>query len=249
MPSKFYIPVKEISIDKDFSEWFALWLGDGDRSLKRGTIGMANQCENVIIFNMDILNRVFGLNFKRFRCEITTKEDDLNQVRDKWSKILKLPLEQIRHIQKNNMATKDCCRVFVYSELLLKELLNFEDDLLNTISNSNEDIKSAFINGIFAAEGNIRLDSKCIRIGMKNEKIIKFVSKILSDLGINSFIALNTHTNALELSIFGYNNFIRFNQIGGFGKHTDKNLNLEKQIKSYERKLPWYERFRRLKYI
>ncbi len=249
MVSKFYNPIKTIKLDKEFSEWFGIWIGDGDRSIKRGTVGLASQCEEVLKFNIKILTQTFGLDKNRIKCEITTNDKDLNKIKRKWANTLKIPENRIGHIQYNRLARRDCARVFVYSNLLLRDLLNFEDLLINKISKGSKNIKSSFVNGIFAAEGNMRLDDKCARIGMKNDKVINFVKNLLSDLGIKTTVIYNTYTKALELCIFGYDNLVKFNQVGGFGKHTSKNNGLNMQLESYENKLPWGERFRRLNRI
>jgi len=237
----------EIKIDSDFSEWFGYWMGDGDRSLKRGTFGVASQSLDIHKLNMKILLDYFHLEKKRLRVEITTSRKAPDEdMRKEYSNLLELNISQIKTISRTPLANRDCIRLFVYSLITLRDFLKQVEEIKNKILISDRTIMSKFVSGIFAAEGSIRKKGKNIRMLMLKKNEVEFVRKILDKLGIVSTMNLQKNSGGWEISICSYENLAKFREIGGFGRMVEKNAILEERMTHYENKLPWAERYSRL---
>ncbi len=237
----------ELNIDPDFSEWFGYWIGDGDKSLKRGTFGVAGQSIEIQKLNIKILLEYFHLSKERLRLEITSsrKDSDLT-IKKEYSNLLGIAESQVKSIFRNPSANRDCLRVFVYSLNTLRDFLFEVEKIKNVILVSNENIMSRFVNGIFAAEGSIKKKGKLVRMLMIDKNEVDFVKKVMDKLGIASTMNFQKISGGWELSIHSYDNLLRFKEIGGFGRFIEKNSILNERMEHYEKKLPWTERYRRL---
>ncbi len=243
--------IKYLKIDSIFAEWYGAWIGDGDHSPKRETIGLANCSINLLSLHMQILFR-FGYTKNKIKVEVISpnKKESKVKIKDRWSKILDLPIEQISVVTYMENARQEGARVQVWCSALNRILHEIDYTIKSIIENSDDKIKIAYIRGIFAAEGSTRKKSKQIRLNMKNEKELLFARRMLLDLGIfSNGPKLNTHNGCFELSITGYYNIKRFYEINGFGRHKERSDLLRKVFKTYENKLPHSERFNQIKRI
>ncbi|MBU3896363.1 MAG: LAGLIDADG family homing endonuclease [Nanoarchaeota archaeon] len=240
----------KLRITPEFSEWFGAWIGDGDHSSIR-RLALSNQVVELLHLHIKILTEYFNFPRERILAEVTTSSLDDNQIiRDRWSKLLLLPLQNIRTINRNPIARKECARVMANNVEITKFVRNNISTIRKRILNSNNEIMCAYLMGIFAAEGNVRTEKhqKHVRLGMKTIEDIDFAKLLLEKIGIETKLAINTSNDCYELSIFGYENLLKFRDFGGFGKHESKNIILNRQLSTYG-KFPWSYRYQCLEAV
>src|SRR3989344_454590 len=238
--------IKTITIDEEFAAWWGVWIGEGDHSKTREAISLTNYEVNLLHLHINVLEL---LNFPRNKISaeiVTNRIEPKEIIKQRWSEILNLPKEQIPTVTFMERASQEGARVQVWCASLFRILHLMDDEVKRIIKNSSEEVKIAYIRGIFAAEGSVRRAH--VRINMKNQKEINFIKEILSNLGVNTPITyLNSLNECYELSIFGYDYIKRFIDIDGFKLHSKRREKLHEVFKYYEKKLPDYIRFERVK--
>jgi hypothetical protein len=242
--------LKEIEIDPLFTELYGAWIGEGDHSSKREAISLTNYSVELLKLHIKLLIK-FGFGRNKIKAEIISpKKEPKNKIKEKWSKILNLPLNQITTVTYMENATQEGAGVEVWCAGLFRILHQIDNKIKSIIKNSNKNIKIAYIKGIFAAEGSVRKKGKEIRINMKDISELIFVEYILQDLNIKSRpIKFNKFSRCCELSILGFKNIKQFKEINGFGLNKKRNNLLNKVFETYERNLPYPIRFEQIKKI
>lgn len=242
--------MNEPKITPEFAEWFGAWIGDGDHSPHKKSVTLCNQEHELLQLHIKILTEYFNFPRERVLVEVTTgSSDDIEIIKKRWATKLSLPYGNIRTINRNPVARKECARVVANNVKLIRFLRDNTTAIKLKISNSTKETKAAYVRGIFAAEGSIRkgFAEKHVRLAMLSIEDVAFVQKLLENIEISSRINFNPHNGAYELSLYGYENLLNFKNLGGFGRHKDKNAILHYQLK-YTR-IPWSFKFKRLKEI
>lgn len=237
--------MNDFNITPEFAEWFGAWIGDGDHSTYKKSVTLCNQECDLLNLHIKILTEYFEFPKERILVELTTSNSDsVEIIKNRWATKLSLPADNIRTINRNKHAREECARVVANNAEMFRFLRNNTTAIKFKISNSREENKAAFIRGLYAAEGSIRTErhQKHLRLGMKPIEEIAFAQKLLEDLKIQSRIDFNPCNCAYELSVYGFENLLRFYEIGGFGRYKKKNDILQKQLEYG--KLPWSFRFK-----
>ncbi len=236
---------KSITVNGGFAAWWGAWIGEGDHSPTHESVSLTNYEINLIKMHIKML-QIFEFPLDRILVEvITNKQGNKDLVKQRWSDILNLPVEQITSVTFMEKATQEGARAQVWSAAFHRILHKIDYKVKEMIKESDENIKSEYIRGIFAAEGSVRRME--IRLGMKDENEINFMRGILKDLKIETKIPYANKTNSsYELSILGYDNIHNFIKIDGFKYHSKRKAKLERFFSYYEDKLPLHVRFERI---
>jgi len=206
--------VKNININPKFIEWYALWIGEGVHSPTREAISLTNYDIDILKLHIKILKK---LKFDRIDAEVVTNtKDDNNKIKEKWSNILNLSVNNIKTVIYSDIATQEGARIQVWSASFFRVLHKLKPKIREIVE-FDEKLKIAYIKGIYAAEGSVRKKGKNIRICMNDKDELDFVRGILKDLDIQTKEAVyNKLSRAYDLSIFGYGNIKQFKDINRF---------------------------------
>tara|TARA_Y100000310_G_scaffold193278_1_gene193243 strand:- start:2372 stop:3544 length:1173 start_codon:yes stop_codon:yes gene_type:complete len=229
------ISPSNIQIDSFFSEWYGLWMGEGDHSTTREAISMTNYCTDILLTHLKMLKRL-QIPPVNIKVEIITNtKDRIQRIRNRWAIILDIPKDQISYVGYMSNATEEGARVQVWSAPLFR-LLHKAEPIIKDYIKKSRNLSISYIKGIFAAEGNIRKDKKTIRLGMKRQLEVLYIQNLLGQMGIKTpKLYFNPNNKAYELRIFGYENLSKFQAINGFGKQSKRGAILDETLDSYER--------------
>ena len=110
-----------------------LYLGEGSKNPKRGSIVFGNSDPKVIKLFLKLLKLCYAIDNKKFRCTIQCRADqNIPKLQRFWSSVTKIPLHQFynaridaRTIGKisRNPDYKGVCRIDYFSANILNELL------------------------------------------------------------------------------------------------------------------------------
>jgi len=241
--------IQKITIDKEFTQWYGAWIGDGDHSPKREAISLTNYEVQLLKLHIETIER-FGFDKSQIKVEvITNKKEPKKSIQKRWSKILKLPFMNIITVTFMENATQEGARVQVWCTALFRILHQADKEIKQIIKHSSSDIQLGYIQGIFAAEGSVRKKGKQVRLNMKDKAELQFAGDILNELSINSTLIFNKTNSCFELFICGYDNIKKFKDLDGFALHSERKNLLNKSFKTYENKLPYHVRLEGIKKI
>jgi len=116
-------------------------------------------------------------------------------------------------------------RLNVYSKSLYLELLKLKENP-ELVLEQSKDFQTGFLQGIFDAEGSIRLERNHITISSKNPKTIKIVTKLLNKLDIRIGKPFKDKNNVISIPFYGKDNMLKFKDHVGF-RHPEKRKRLE----------------------
>jgi len=216
-----------------FFEGLGLWIGEGGKS--KG-LYFGNSCPELLQRFLNLVERELGLsksdfkvtlNVPRFANEIMTKK--------KWSNILQIPAENFTAVCVDPRINKEYAQVYLNS-IVLVELMN---KLFRTIKpevSTNEKFASAFLRGLFAAEGQVALKEWgtlfYVSFSSIEEDLIAFTKKCLKLLRISSGKYM---PKSKKFPIYGYRNFKRFRELGIHALHPEKREKFERGFANYKR--------------
>lgn len=110
-----------------------LYLGEGSKNPKRGSIAFGNSDPRVIKLFLKLLKQCYAIDNKKFRCTVQCRADQgTQQLENFWSAVTKIPLNQFysSRIDKRTIGQKSknpnykgVCRIDYFSANILNELL------------------------------------------------------------------------------------------------------------------------------
>ena len=120
-------------------------------------------------------------------------------------------------------------RLNVYSKELYNELLELKKNP-RLVLKKEISFQTGFLQGIFDAEGSVRLERKHITISSNSPATIEVVSKLLDNLGIKIGKPFKDKNNVISIPFYGLENLTRFRALVGF-RHPNKSERLELLLK------------------
>jgi hypothetical protein len=127
-------------------------------------------------------------------------------------------------------------RLNVYSKELFHELQKFRNNP-RLILDGSENFQVGFLQGIFDAEGSIRLERRYVTVSSNNTKTIKVVMTLLKEFGIKIGKPFKDKNNVISIPFYGKENLVIFDKIIGF-RHPDKKKRLDLLVRKIAYKSP-----------
>mgnify|MGYP001567293215 CR=1 FL=1 len=223
-PKKGIIISKFMFLDEHFYEGLGLFLGDADiHRIEKGHLTFCNKDKDICIFAKKWLEKYFLIDNDYLTILIQYKNDNPHLIED-WAKLLNFPKNRIlkryssRHKNETMQLQVNSVVFRKYFEIILKESLekNFRDNSL---------LRSAFLRGIFAAEGNIGIDYKekkpyisqiSFNLNINEKDLQEIICSILKKEGITFKIYKRLNKNSLEIIIQNWNNYWKLYNIKTF---------------------------------
>ncbi len=198
---------KEITIDEQFVEGFALYLAEGDTGLSGDKIPrkfrFTNSEIDVIEHMAKWINKYLPGN-ESYLMAITPSEGNYN-------KIIKY-------------------RLCLDSAIIIDLILAMDTKIKNICSN-NPKLAAAYIRGMMIGEGTAYFNkSRYVRIEMRNEKEIKYLHRLFTLLGFNCRPSLRTNRHNMWSIYIGAKQLKRYNDLIGLGIHSKRQAILERAV-------------------
>ena len=110
-----------------------LYLGEGMKNRKRGSLMLGNSDPTTICLFLGLLRKVYGIDERKFRCTLQCRADqDVRGLEKFWSNVTKIPLNQFYKAQVDRRTVgkpskkadyKGVCRIDYFSAKTFAELL------------------------------------------------------------------------------------------------------------------------------
>lgn len=230
-------------IDKEFVKGVAYYLGDGRLAAPR-SLSTGNQNIKTISFFIKWLKKYFNIQLQNMKIKIITSNPNYNKkyLRIKFSKKLNINKNYITSIafkEKSKPHHKDIIEVWANNASAKR---NF-DNVISTVKEKclkNNNLAIEYIKGIMAAEASpkysIKSGSREIRLKMKNEEEIKYIGKLLNNIGIkSSILKVKTEDGMWVVAISGFYELNKLNELDIFEIESNKRNRLKDIISSYKR--------------
>ncbi len=211
------IPVrfpKFIKIDVEFVEGLALYLGDGSFPKNKFHLNFTNKDKDLVKFMWLFFKNRFGLRLQDVSFALQYKVHNPDIKKD-WANFLSVPKSKftIRYSVRHRCETMQLQinrAVFrqVFEALCKK--------VLNTNFLKPEDLRRAFLRGLFAAEGNVGIakDSpkpyiNCVgyHLSLYENKLTELVAKALTLENTKYKILKNEKDHSTKILVFGWDNY------------------------------------------
>ena len=127
-------------------------------------------------------------------------------------------------------------RLNVYSKDLYNELLGFRKNP-GKILEQPKSFRIGFLQGIFDAEGSVRLGRNHITISSNRKSVIKVICSLLEEMKINSGKNWTDKNSVTTIPIYGKENMKKFSSGIAF-RHPDKKYRLELLVRDMSCKSP-----------
>ncbi|MBW3015636.1 LAGLIDADG family homing endonuclease [Candidatus Woesearchaeota archaeon] len=221
---------RELYIDEQFVECYALYLAEGDNGSNGRTMPRKVRLTNSDIFvhNLFIiwLRKYFPNNPFYFKVlvphtHLFTKEHCCFLRRNLRLGIDQLKVKKVVWKRKTGFVYRTC----LDSALLIDILLAIEDNIKSFCSKDKR-LSAAYVRGMMIGEGTVYNNrARYVRIEMKNEKEIKYLHRLLVSMGYRCKTSVRTNRPGMWSIYIGAKQLKKFAEEIGFGVHrTRQNL-------------------------
>ena len=208
-----------------------LWVGEGGKS--KG-LYFGNTSDEILLRFLNFVEEKLGFNRSNFRITLNVPSANDSAIR-KWSNTLQIPAENFTAICVDPRINRDYAQLYRNSVVLIEVIKGLFTTLRSTIL-ADEKFASAFLRGLFAAEGQVELKKSGVLFYVSfssiDEDLIAFMKKCLELRGVRSGKYM---LQARKFPIYGYRNFERFKELNIHTLHPDKREKFERGFANYKR--------------
>lgn len=222
-----------VLLDDLFFEGFGLWIGEGGKS--KG-LYFGNTCPELLLRFLNFAQEKLGFNRLKFKVTLNAPSSVNNSmIKEKWSETLQIPIENFTAICVDPRINREYAQLYVNSVVLIEALNALLGTLKPTIL-ADEKFASAFLRGVFAAEGQVALKKWGtlfhVSFSSSDESLIIFLKKCFEMLDITSGKYM---LQSRKFPIYGYKNLKRFKELGIHTLHSEKRAKFELGFANYKR--------------
>jgi hypothetical protein len=219
-------------------EWLGLWVGEGTKG--KG-LYFGNTSEELLLHFLKYTEEILEFPRENFKVTIVLPKsvENLEEVKKKWSEILKIPLENFTNVSiKKNGPKQNFEYVQLYfNSIIMFELMRSLQEKLKPVVLENKEFTISFLRGIFSGEGSVVLKPNGtlfhVSISNKNEKLVEFIRTLLNNLEIQTGKYLYYH--GMKFPIYGRKNFEKLKQYRILELSKEKNEKFLMGLNSYQR--------------
>jgi len=228
---------KELIIDEQFIEGYALYLAEGDKGFDKHTRSRKLRFSTpefpILKCFQNWLVRYFPNNNYYFKIlvphnKVFTK-DHFNRIKNYFNlNDSQIKVQECNKWKKKrfNFLYRICC-----DRAILIDLFFSLENTIKEICLNNRKLAIAYIRGMMMGEGTAYFsESRYVRIEMRNEKEIKYLHKLFKMLGFNCSPYLRTEREGMWSIYIGAKQLKKFYDEIGFGVHQEKQKILEEAV-------------------
>ncbi|MEM2878953.1 MAG: ArsR family transcriptional regulator [Candidatus Hadarchaeales archaeon] len=224
---------RRVLLDSLFFEGLGLWQGEGGKG--KG-IYFCNSNPQILCHFLTFVEKRLGLSRIGFKVTVcTSSSDEHDSIKEKWSKVLGIPLNNFTTVSVDVRINKDNVQVYLNSVILVELLKNMHEKLKPVIT-SNIKFAAAYLRGVFAGEGCVLLRKSGVLFHVdfatKDESSVRFYKQCLDFLGISHGKYMR---RSLKFPIHGYRNLKRFKELSIHALHPEKREKFERGFSAYRR--------------
>ena len=225
-----------IKIDEDFLEGYSLYLAEGDTGLSGKKTPRKFRFTNSEIY---VINHFIGWirkylpNLDFYINVIIPKDKDFQNIeKEHILQELNLPQNKIK-FSSGSYNKKVKYRVCVDRSIVIDLFLSMEKTVKD-ISLIYQDYASSYVRGIMIGEGTAYFNKYFyIKLEMKNEREVKFISHLLKNFNIlHTIKERNDRLGMWTIFIGRRESILEFNRLVGFGVHIKRQAVLDRIIDS-----------------
>ncbi|KKP28279.1 MAG: hypothetical protein UR15_C0028G0003 [Parcubacteria group bacterium GW2011_GWA2_31_28] len=226
---------KELIIDEEFVESYALYFAEGDNGsngyTKPRKVRFTNSELSVLKHFKNWLIKYFPGNSYYFKVlipynKVFTKEH-YNYIKDYFDlDDSRIKTQICKWKKRTGFVYRICC-----DQAILIDLILALESIIKEICRDNKKLAAAYIRGMMIGEGTAYFNkSRYVRIEMRNEKEIKYLAGLLKFLGYEYKINLRTTRENMWSIYIGAKQLRKFCDEIGFGVHEKRQEILEKAV-------------------
>ena len=248
---KAFIFPKQITIDEQFIEGIALYLGDGDfHRIEKNHTTFSSKDKDIVRHYLDFLRKYFLIKNEDVSFILRYKKENIF-LKEEWGKVLDInPLKFLTYHAKRNKEETGNIQV---NGLIFRKL--FECIIQKIIFSGifkKKSLRRAFLRGIFAAEGSVGIDreekSYIVQIAFStgiHEKILhKLIQTALEQEEIRFRTDYGINDNSCDIIITNWKYYLKLWDIDLFSMCKRKKDGFEEIAKKLEIYLELEEKFR-----
>ena len=223
----------KVEINKNFVEGYALYIAEGDTGLNGRTrsrkLRFTNSELNVIKFFIQWLNNHFSTIDFYLSVILPLQEIKQNNLINHLAKELSLSIKQIklsRGYYNKQIKYRVCCD----NAILIDLVLSLEKTIKKLCLNDKK-LAAAYTRGMMIGEGTAYFNrSRYVRIEMKNEREIKYLTDLFALLNYKYKLALRSNRENMWSIYIGAKELKKFYNEIGFGIHQKRQKILERAV-------------------
>jgi len=173
-----------------------------------------------------------GLSRTEFKVTLNAPKSEVN-LREKWSKILGIPLKNFANICVDARINKEYAQLYFNSIIISESMKNLQEKFES--AGLSTEYAAPFLRGMFAAEGQVALrkpSSFHVTFASTDSTLVLFLKECLQTLGINSGKYMS---NGRKFPIYGWRNLNHFRELNIHTLHPEKREKFERGFASYKR--------------
>jgi len=233
--SRELILVRELPIDEQFVEGYALYLAEGDTGSNGQTIPrkvrFTNSEFSVLKHFQDWLIRYFPNDDYYLKVLIPHNkaftEEDYNNIKNYFNlDDSQIKTKRCKWKRKTGFVYRICCD----SAILIDLILSLENTIKKLCFNDKK-LTAAYIRGMMIGEGTAYFNrSRYVRIEMRNEKEIKYLHRLFQMLDFDCKPSLRSERENMWSIYIGAKQLKKFYNEIGFGIHQERQKILKEAV-------------------
>ncbi len=222
---------REIDLNENFVEGFALYLAEGDTGFNGKTVPrklrLSNSNLDVIqFFLLWLMNHFSNINFYLdviLPESIAVPGNIIEETRKRLG-ITNLKIKIRKGYYNKKTKYNVCC-----NNAILIDFILYLNEKIKRACLQDKNLMKAYIKGMMAGEGTVYFNkSRYVRIEMKNEREIKYIHKLFQILGFSCEPSLRTEREGMWSLYIGAKQLKKFYGEIGFGAQKERQEILKK---------------------
>ncbi|MBU4369190.1 LAGLIDADG family homing endonuclease [Patescibacteria group bacterium] len=221
---------KKLIVDENFVEGYSLYLAEGDSGLNGSTkprkVRFTNSELSVVRYFIEWIRRHFPGNYFYLNIIYPRTDAPIPRLIESIKNYLEITDDQIR-IKKGYYNKRLKYRVCLDQAILIDLILSLEETIKKACIHSKE-LATSYIRGMMAGEGTVYFNkSRYVRIEMKNEREIKYLTGLFKLLSYEYKVSLRSTRKNMWSIYVGAKQLRKFYNGIGFGSHKKRQAVLE----------------------
>ncbi|MCX6741784.1 MAG: hypothetical protein NTX24_01245 [Candidatus Pacearchaeota archaeon] len=235
-----WISPLRMKLDEGYTEGVGYYVGDG-RARTNRSVSTVNNNELTLMFFVNWLTTYFRIKPQHIRATVYWPNNDFNEneVNLHFSRILRLPLQNIRVVERKGKRILSPLVEIGHNNTTLKKLYDKSIIIVKNLCINNEDYAIAYLRGILVAEGSPKhhkpSSSRGVHIKMKSKELSEFNKTLLIKIGCKPAI-YPTSDGEWVVCLSGVDDLERIKDIDGFKYHSKKREKLIQMLNTYKHK-------------
>ena len=233
-PKPFILP-KSIEVDEKFVEALSMYLGDGKLSPDLKHLGFSSIDMDLSKFILDFFVKRFNISLKDMTISIRFKAFK-QEVLENWAKFLNVPISKLK-VQMTQRSKNESCEMEISGTIFRILFEKITDEFMKSDFLSNQELRRAFLRGLFAAEGCIAVNRKenyivCMNYNLcyDEDDLSNLIKKALDIEGISYSESKRESDKSLLIQITNWQNYLKMWKMDVFRLNARKEYSFLKKL-------------------